>query len=368
MKIFLRAKNIINIAFIDDGINPAYFKQRHKLLSYKVEECAVTEEEATTRISHGTSCFSVFEKAVTKKAKYNLISLNVIEQKEYSGKIKNLSKAISWCIENNVNLINLSIGTREYSDINELYPVISLAADKGIIIVAACNNNNSITFPACFPMVIGVRHISDNNLIGKYNYDNDAFDMIEVKTNIPEFTLYDKNKNPFFNCSCNSFATPFITAKVFNIMADGHFKLDKIKQILRLNSTPISKAAIHNSNLVYSIKKLDALLVIVDDKFSLLINELISLFRANGYNAVFLSCNKKTDFQNHIFKLKSHDLNTEEMIDLYYSYLLPDIMFVKDTELFHAELVRLCDFVLSDIANASDSADMVYRKIVAAAT
>lgn len=67
-------------------------------------------------------------------------------------------KAIEWCIENNIDLINISVATKNNS--TELHNIIKKATEKGIFIIASYSNDqseSSNSYPADYEETIGVR-------------------------------------------------------------------------------------------------------------------------------------------------------------------------------------------------------------------
>lgn len=75
------------------------------------------------------------------------------------GTLENVIAGIDWSITNNMNIVNLSIGSVEGS--NAYHAIFQKAKDKGIIIVAASGNDNledasGVDYPAKYSEVMGV--------------------------------------------------------------------------------------------------------------------------------------------------------------------------------------------------------------------
>ncbi len=75
---------------------------------------------------------------------------------EKKASIEDLVVALNFCIQERVEIINLSIGTTRLSDYQKIYPMIQRVIANNIVVVAAQSNQNRITVPACLPNVIGV--------------------------------------------------------------------------------------------------------------------------------------------------------------------------------------------------------------------
>jgi uncharacterized NAD-dependent epimerase/dehydratase family protein len=68
-----------------------------------------------------------------------------------------LARAILWCVDNGMQVINISAGSTSHTTSALLAPICARAASAGIIIVAAQHNDGLVSYPAHLPSVIGVR-------------------------------------------------------------------------------------------------------------------------------------------------------------------------------------------------------------------
>jgi len=72
-----------------------------------------------------------------------------------SGFVSDVIEGITWCIDNRMNIINMSLGTN--SDIQSLHDACDAAKGVGIILVAAAGNDGgAIDYPAAYSSVIAV--------------------------------------------------------------------------------------------------------------------------------------------------------------------------------------------------------------------
>lgn len=72
-----------------------------------------------------------------------------------SGYISDVIEGITWCIENGMDIANMSLGTD--SDIESLQDACDAAYDAGLLLVAAAGNDSSaVDFPAAYDSVIAV--------------------------------------------------------------------------------------------------------------------------------------------------------------------------------------------------------------------
>jgi subtilisin family serine protease len=84
------------------------------------------------------------------------------------GYTSDLIEAVDWCRENRMDLVNLSLGGRDWS--LALDHAIRLASAAGVTLVAAAGNDGStVAFPAAHPDVIAVAAIG---LVGSFGTDS----------------------------------------------------------------------------------------------------------------------------------------------------------------------------------------------------
>ena len=290
-------KSQLHIAVIDDGVNEGYFKIGE--LENNIEITA--DHEINPRegydpfmISHGSVCAAIIKKYLPD---FRLSSIKILDQ-EMKGMASHLSKAIYWCADNDVDLINLSLGTIDYRDFEDIRKAVDYAIDKGLIIVAACSNRNIYTCPASFSKVIGVCSERGLNLSeGEYIYDMYSAKGVEI-TAVGRHSLYDYKGKIYVTPAQNSCAAPVITAIVGSMLQRGLDKnLAAIRSELLKNSCKSNTLNQAPGNSVYGLrdschKSIDVPVIVVWDfinKDCLLERELLCCFRKDGYNALLIT-------------------------------------------------------------------------------
>jgi hypothetical protein len=89
------------------------------------------------------------------------------------GNYSSLAKGVDWAIENDIDIISLSVVGFESSEILE--NAINKAEENNILVIAAAGNesNDKPTYPASYPTVISVGALNENSEIASYsNYGN----------------------------------------------------------------------------------------------------------------------------------------------------------------------------------------------------
>nr|MBP3598371.1 S8 family peptidase [Eubacterium sp.] len=91
--------------------------------------------------------------------KAEIYSVKILDS-ENKASISAVVKALEWCIQNDIDIISMSFGTNEYSEI--LHDVIKKAEQQDILMIASAGNNQqTIQYPARYPEVISVGSINE---------------------------------------------------------------------------------------------------------------------------------------------------------------------------------------------------------------
>lgn len=283
---------MVKIAVIDDGIS----KNRIEELEFNIEidkDCRIIEYSDNVQDNnHGTICAMI----IMKYAPEALVgSIKILQTYTERGYVAQFKIALDWCIQNDISLINLSLGSTQSYDSSILYECIENAYKNGIIIVAALSNKNVVTYPASFQNVIGVKTdplLVDDMFYLKQNCIEGADVVASSKHNIENTITY----------ACNSYAAPLITAKVNNIInQNGCRDIGQIKAALNSTSFKMIEGydPYKSRNLITDIenkyaKQIEIPCIIikyenVNDKIPYLVNK---MFNQNGYNTLLILTDK----------------------------------------------------------------------------
>lgn len=208
---------MFNVAVIDDGINEGLYGLNSLEFNMEINQKLEIKKRSgydKYMSSHATICAAIIKK-YSPQAYFS--SVKILNDKR-RGLREQLTKAIEWCSKTGIKVINLSLGTVCFNDCKELLGSVNKAAQNGVIIVAACSNRMVMTYPASFTNVIGVKTdfcnaLREGEFIYNY-YPNDGIDI----TCCSAFLLNKYNGESYCTKPCNSFAAPFITAMVLNIV------------------------------------------------------------------------------------------------------------------------------------------------------
>lgn len=143
----------MRVVVIDDGI--AKNSIPLPIISYRVVDETVIpiDENKTSKHSHGTLC----AKLIFKNIKDAVEIISIAAYSEYSdGNVRDLLAALKWCINKNVDIINMSNGFVGYFNNTEIAEVCNNLWSDGTTIVAAISNFDEYTMPANLPYVTSV--------------------------------------------------------------------------------------------------------------------------------------------------------------------------------------------------------------------
>lgn len=228
----------ISIAILDSGIDI----NRSEFKNSKI----TVLNDCTDRIGHGTAVTSIVAKIVPQAS---IFCYNLFENKDEISS-NDLIEILNEITEHkHFDLIHLSCGVVICDNVQTLYNVCKKITDSGSIIVAAFDNEGSISYPAIFDNVIGVdwcKYCTN----GMEYYATDGSPINIMGTGLLQRLPWKDNEYKYVAGS--SFAAPYITSIIAK-MLDSGIKASKIQTSLKINASRILK--IDNSNYQPLIQK-----------------------------------------------------------------------------------------------------------------
>lgn len=151
-------------------------------------------------------------------------------------KVSSVIKAIEWCINNDIDVINMSFGLNEDSRI--LHEYIKKAADNDITIVAAAGNNNQVQYPAKYDEVISVGGIDKDLNIASYS-PNDNYVDVFAPSEMAQTTGY---VGTYTISNGTSIAAAHVTGIVASLKSkNSSLTCNQIKKIISESAVGINK-------------------------------------------------------------------------------------------------------------------------------
>jgi len=314
----------MRVAIIDDGIDTETLNS----CSNQTENYIVKNEEVLPCMSlrektHGGLCAGVFYDVTGKLPD---VSICLPKDSRSKGNINDLATALIWCARNNIDLINLSMGTTRFFDASVLNKSIEYLRSSGTVLVSGANNGGRITFPASFDYCISVccDYELKNNEIA---YFENPFDGIDIAT----YAIPSKSANIK---GSNSLSTAYISGiinKEFNYKID----VDKVRRMFFEKSIKIND----DWKRGYLIRKISNALeyesIIVDchAKSFEFMNDLKNYINNDEYTCAILLNSGITYPWHYLFTLDTSPMKAKETIDFILKSCRPSVILTDSDEL-----------------------------------
>jgi subtilisin len=147
----------VTVAILDTGVEAT-----HPALEGAVTSCHEVAPQGRSfvcrpvtdgdLVGHGTACAGIIHQLAPEA---ELHSLRVIGRSS-SGTIDQLIFGLRWAIREGFDIVNLSLGTVQKTQLVALQELVDEAYFKGRILVTAANNHHQISYPAQFASLIAV--------------------------------------------------------------------------------------------------------------------------------------------------------------------------------------------------------------------
>lgn len=161
----------VKIAILDSGVD------RVSNIDITDSVCLVPEESQITPMfeditGHGTAIASIIAgdgedgiQGINPNAE--IYSVKVMD-KNNTAPVSRIIEGIYWCIDNDINIINMSFGTNRYSP--ALEQAVEAAYDSGILMIGAAGNNaGDVEYPAAFDKVMAVGSVNPEAQISDFS-------------------------------------------------------------------------------------------------------------------------------------------------------------------------------------------------------
>jgi len=341
------------IVFIDSDINVDYINNHlgkgqsiSSVWTILNNQVTLSTTSAPDTLSHATLCTKMFLKHTTCACELTFI--NIWEGDELNANINSLVIALSWCLENDVTLINLSLGTTRIGDAPELFSIINKLVEKNIIIVAASSNAMKLTFPASFDHVFGVKALESKSGEVGFVYKVASIDLLEISCYIKDETIAYKDHH-YFLCAANSLATPIISAIICNLINKGYNSIEQIKIKLIENSLHIIYNQDDKIYKKYFVQEIGIPIIAIASnhcsEISSIIQKLLSKFSKQGYHGVCLSVNDSTDLSKKTIRLMGLTHHSAmEKLHFYSHYCNVDYVIVNSSKEFLIRDLKTIEF------------------------
>ncbi|MBO5484442.1 MAG: S8 family serine peptidase [Lachnospiraceae bacterium] len=116
-----------------------------------------------------------------------MYSVRVLDENNQAP-VSRVAEGIQWCIDNGMDVVNMSFGTDYYSE--TLEDLVVKAEQAGLLLVAAAGNNgaeqeNGVQYPARYQQVIGVGSVNEKMERSEFSAVGDGVELMAPGENIP---------------------------------------------------------------------------------------------------------------------------------------------------------------------------------------
>jgi hypothetical protein len=143
----------VRVAVIDSGVfaNHPHISRVTGGISIG-SDGAVTDGDYVDRLGHGTAVMA----AIQEKAPAAAYFAVKVFQAELRTTGAALLGAIDWCVENDMHVVNMSLGSTNHKHAEFFAEAARRAIAQGIVLTAALKAGDEPCYPGCLPEVIGV--------------------------------------------------------------------------------------------------------------------------------------------------------------------------------------------------------------------
>lgn len=166
-----------------------------------------------------------------------------------TGNYASIIQGIDWAIQNDINIISMSLGGQIESD--ALHQAIIEASDRGILIIAAAGNTgseeNAILYPARFPEVVSVGAVDKNHSRASFSATGSELDLVAPGVDILSTTV----DGEYGVLSGTSMATPHVTGAAATLWSsDNSMTNEEVKERLYETATSIGSIEEYGQGII----------------------------------------------------------------------------------------------------------------------
>ncbi|WP_444684758.1 S8 family serine peptidase [Alkalicoccus luteus] len=174
---------------------------------------------------------------------------------EGSGSLDGIARGIEWSIENDMDIINMSLGGSSGSSVLENFT--DLAYDEGILVVAAAGNDgkgmgffDTVGFPAQYESAMAVAAVDENNNTASFSSAGPAVEISAPGVNV----LSTVPGNGYDALNGTSMAAPHVAGVAAQVwQAKPHLSNVQLRQLLNDTAEPLGAQRDYGNGLIQSV-------------------------------------------------------------------------------------------------------------------
>lgn len=200
------------VAVVDSGVDPDHPLLKGRVIPTRINtSLSGKRNDSSDDLGHGTQVAGIIADNTINKV--YIKPYKVIDFSGH-GTVITVASGINCAVDDNVDVINVSIGFEEDSEV--LKAAIRNADTKGITVVAAAGNDGAETlyYPASYPSVMKVTAVNQNGILANFSTHGNGVDFAAPGVEILTSTL----NNNYISVNGTSFAAPFVTAAAASVL------------------------------------------------------------------------------------------------------------------------------------------------------
>lgn len=201
------------VAVIDTGVDPDHSYLKGRVLPTKINTSASgIRNNSMDDNGHGTQVAGVIIDSTLDNV---YVQPYKVLDNHGDGTVLTLAAGINCAVDDKVDVINISLGFKEESDV--LKNAIDNAEQNDILVVSAAGNDgtNEKYYPASYESVVKVTAVNTSNIIANFSTYGNGVDFAAPGVTIKTTSI----NNETFSTKGTSVATPFVSAVAATIKA-----------------------------------------------------------------------------------------------------------------------------------------------------
>lgn len=185
----LSSKNV-KVAILDSGVDSLGD------MGIKYHTSLIPGENADDMTGHGTIIANLIARnnngsceagIIPENSSVELYNVRILDDNNQTP-LSRVIEGLQWCIDNEMDIVNMSFGTEIYSDI--LQDMVRKAEAADILMIASVGNEgeereNIVEYPAGYPEVMGVGSVNEKMERSTFSNTGDAVEVMAPGENIP---------------------------------------------------------------------------------------------------------------------------------------------------------------------------------------
>ncbi|MBI5631469.1 MAG: S8 family peptidase [Elusimicrobia bacterium] len=231
----------VRVAIVDTGIDPEHPELKDKIAGgyNALDKSAPWADDHF----HGTHVAGIVaakldgQGVVGVAPKASLYAVKVLN-KEGSGSLFGIIGGIMWCAQNNIQVINMSLGAPQ--EMPFMQQVLQFAQRAGVTIVAAAGNDSkAVNYPAAYPEAIAVSALDQEDKIATFSSRGPEVAFIAPGVKVPSSVPRWHEASGIKAYSGTSMATPHVTGLAALAVAKGASTPEAVRAMLKASALRI---------------------------------------------------------------------------------------------------------------------------------